>query len=77
MAKTVVAVVGGTGLQGGGVVDALTRAGMFSVRVASRNPAGEAARALAARGVEVVRADLLDAGSLSSAFGGGRMGPSW
>src|SRR5215469_11600998 len=38
MAKKVVAVLGGTGLQGGGVVDALTRAGKFSVRVISRNP---------------------------------------
>ncbi len=70
MAKQVVAVIGGTGLQGGGVVDALLGAGKFAVRVASRNPASDAARALAARGVEVVKADLLDPGSLRSALEG-------
>ena len=55
MTKQVVAVLGGTGLQGGGVVDALMSAGKFAVRVASRNPASDAARALAARGVELSR----------------------
>jgi hypothetical protein len=43
MTKQVVVVLGGTGQQGGGVVDALFGAGRFAVRVASRNPAGEAA----------------------------------
>jgi uncharacterized protein YbjT (DUF2867 family) len=70
MTKQVVVVLGGTGLQGGGVVDALMAAGKFAVRVASRNPASDAARALAARGVEVVRADLLEASSLRSALSG-------
>ena len=70
MTKQVVAVLGGTGLQGGGVVDALMSAGKFAVRVASRNPASDAARALAARGVEVVKADLLDPSSLRSALEG-------
>ena len=32
MTKQVVAVLGGTGLQGGGVVDALIGAGRFAVR---------------------------------------------
>ena len=66
MTKQVIAVLGGTGQQGGGVVDALLGAGKFAVRVASRNPASNAARALAARGVEVVKADLLDPSSLRS-----------
>ena len=70
MTKQVVAVLGGTGQQGGGVVDALLGAGKFAVRVASRNPASDAARALAVRGVEVVRADLLDPSSLRSALAG-------
>ena len=70
MIKQVVAVLGGTGLQGGGVVDALMSAGKFAVRVASRNPASDAARALAARGVEVVKADLLDPSTLRSALEG-------
>ncbi len=70
MTKQIVAVLGGTGRQGGGVVDALIRAGKFAVRVASRNPASDAARALAARGVEVVKADLLDPSSIRSALEG-------
>ena len=64
MTKQVVVVLGGTGQQGGGVVDALLAAGKFAVRVASRNPASGASHALAVRGVDVVKADLLDANSL-------------
>jgi uncharacterized protein YbjT (DUF2867 family) len=70
MTKQVITVLGGTGLQGGGVVDALIGAGKFAVRVASRSPASNASQALAARGVEVVKADLLDPGSLRSALKG-------
>ncbi len=70
MTRKIVTVLGGTGLQGGGVVNALLRAGKFPVRVASRNPASDAARALTARGVEVVKADLLEPGSLRSALDG-------
>ena len=70
MAKQVISVIGGTGLQGGGVVNALLAGGEFTVRVASRNPASDSARALAARGVQVVRADLLDPSSLTAAFEG-------
>lgn len=70
MAKNIISVIGGTGLQGAGVVNALLEKGEFEVRVASRNPASAAARALAVRGVEVVRADLLDPSSLTAAFEG-------
>jgi uncharacterized protein YbjT (DUF2867 family) len=70
MTKQVIAVLGGTGQQGGGVVDALLGAGKFAVRVASRNPASDASQALTARGVEVVKADLLDPSSLRSALKG-------
>jgi uncharacterized protein YbjT (DUF2867 family) len=70
MTKQIVTVLGGTGQQGGGVVDALLGAGKFAVRVVSRNPAGDTARALAARRVEVVKADLLDPSSLRSALKG-------
>ena len=65
MAKPTIAVFGGTGKQGGGVIDALLVSGQFSVRVASRNPGSDAAKALARRGVDVAKADLLDASSLS------------
>lgn len=70
MTKRLIAVVGGTGAQGGGVVDALLKHGGFDVRVASRNPESDGARALAARGVEVVKADLLDPASLVPFFAG-------
>jgi len=70
MAKDIITVIGGTGLQGGGVVEALLARGEFRVRATSRNPASEAARALAARGVEVVQADLLDPTGLVAAFEG-------
>src|SRR5262249_27236574 len=70
MASPVIAVLGGTGAQGGGVVDALLRQGQFRVRVAVRNPASDAAKALARRGVELVRGDLLDVGSLRPVFEG-------
>lgn len=70
MAQQVVSVIGGTGSQGGGVVDALLTQGRFKVRVASRNPTSDGARALSARGVEVVKADLLDPPSLAAAFEG-------
>jgi uncharacterized protein YbjT (DUF2867 family) len=64
MAKPTIAVFGGTGRQGGGVIDALLASGQFSVRVASRNPGSDAVKALARRGVDVAKADLLDAASL-------------
>jgi uncharacterized protein YbjT (DUF2867 family) len=70
MKKDIISVIGGTGQQGGGVVDALLAQGRFKVRAASRNPASDAARALAARDVEVVQADLLDPPSLAAAFDG-------
>jgi uncharacterized protein YbjT (DUF2867 family) len=70
MSKQIITVVGGTGTQGGGVVDALLAAGQFAVRVVSRNPAGASAEALKQRGVEVVKGDLLEPASLRPAFTG-------
>ena len=70
MSKPIIAVVGGTGAQGGGVVDALLQRGRFAVRVLTRNPTSDQARALARRGVEVVVADLNDPSSLPAAFAG-------
>jgi uncharacterized protein YbjT (DUF2867 family) len=70
MAKPVIAVIGGSGKQGGGVADALLRSGKFAVRAVSRNLAGDAAKALIGRGVEVVKGDLLDAASLRLPFEG-------
>ena len=70
MNKLTIAVVGGTGAQGGGVVDALLAARTYNVRVATRNPASDSAKALTKRGIEVKKADLLDPGSLRTLFEG-------
>lgn len=70
MTERIISVVGGTGAQGGGVVDALLAAREFKVRVASRNPSSDAAKALAARGVEVMKADLLEPSSLKAFYDG-------
>src|SRR4051812_44870959 len=70
MTKQTITVVGGTGAQGGGVVDALLASGQYAVRVASRNPASASAQALEKRGVQVVKGDLLEPSSLRAAFEG-------
>ncbi len=70
MNKPIISVIGGTGLQGGGVVNALLAKGEFAVRVASRNPNSDGSRALAARGVEVVKGDLLEPSSLAAVLEG-------
>jgi uncharacterized protein YbjT (DUF2867 family) len=70
MTKQTIAVVGGTGAQGGGVVDALLASGQFAVRVVSRNPASKSAETLEKRGVRVVKGDLLAPSSLRAAFEG-------
>lgn len=70
MTKQVISVIGGTGLQGGGVIDALLAQGTFNVRVASRTPSSDKAKALAARGVQVVKGDLLEPASLDAFFDG-------
>lgn len=60
-----IAVIGATGAQGGGVVQALQRQGHFKVRALTRNP--DKARGL---GDEVVAADLTQPDSLATAFAG-------
>ena len=70
MTRQIITVVGGTGAQGGGVVDALLASGQFAVRVVSRNPASKSAEALEKRGVQVVKGDLLEPSSLRAAFEG-------
>jgi uncharacterized protein YbjT (DUF2867 family) len=64
-----ITVIGSTGQQGSAVIDALLEK-RVRVRAVTRNPNGDKARALAARGVEVVRADLDDANSVRAAFDG-------
>ncbi|KAJ0413467.1 hypothetical protein BJY00DRAFT_296830 [Aspergillus carlsbadensis] len=69
MSKLVV-VVGATGTQGGSVVDALLADPSYRVRGLTRNPQSDNAQALAAKGAEIVTADLNDEPSLVAAFAG-------
>jgi uncharacterized protein YbjT (DUF2867 family) len=70
MTRQTITVVGGTGAQGGGVVDALLASGQYAVRVVSRNPASKSAETLEQRGARVVKGDLLEPSSLHAAFEG-------
>lgn len=54
-----------TACAGGGVVDAFLSAGKWKVRAVTRNSGSEKAKALDARGVEVVEANLSDSASLT------------
>jgi uncharacterized protein YbjT (DUF2867 family) len=71
-ARKIIAVVGATGAQGGGLVRAILndRNGPFVARALTRDINSDKARALAADGAEVVAADLDDLESLKEAFAG-------
>ena len=68
----IIAVVGSTGAQGGGLVKAILAdpAGGFAARAITRDVNSDKARALAALGAEVVAADVDDEKSLERAFAG-------
>ena len=70
--KKIIAIVGATGAQGGGLARAILDDpdGGFAVRAITRNVGSDKAKALAARGAEVVAADLDDEASLERAFQG-------
>src|SRR5690348_10399652 len=70
--KKVIAVVGATGSQGGGLVRAILNDpnGGFSARAITRNPSSAAAKALAELGAEVVAAGVDDRESMRRAFEG-------
>ena len=72
MGQPIIAVTGATGAQGGGLVRAILAdpEQRFAVRAITRNPDSDSAKALAAQGCEVVRADLDDVDSLRAAFAG-------
>ena len=70
MSKKIVSVVGATGTQGGSIVDTLLEEGKYSLRAITRNPDSAKAKSLAARGIEVVKADVNDLDSLKNAFHG-------
>jgi uncharacterized protein YbjT (DUF2867 family) len=70
--KRIIAVIGATGAQGGGLVRAILAdpQGGFTARAITRDPNSEAAKALAAAGAEVVAGDVDDVESLTRAFAG-------
>jgi uncharacterized protein YbjT (DUF2867 family) len=70
--KKIIAVVGATGQQGGGLARAILDdpAGQFAVRAITRRPDSEAAKALAERGAVVVTADVDAEASLTKALQG-------
>src|SRR5215469_2893759 len=70
--KKVIAVVGATGAQGGGLVRSILndRNGPFKVRALTRDVRSDKARALAAFGAELVKGDVDDVESLKRAFAG-------
>ncbi len=70
--KKIIAVVGATGAQGGGLARAILSdpAGGFTARALARDPNSEKARELAKLGAEVVAADVDDLKSLKRAFHG-------
>ncbi|HZR47580.1 MAG TPA: NmrA/HSCARG family protein [Candidatus Manganitrophaceae bacterium] len=70
--KKIIAVVGATGAQGGGLVRAILndKGGGFAARAITRNVNSDKAKALAALGVEVVAADIDNLESVRKAFQG-------
>ncbi|WP_328523539.1 NmrA/HSCARG family protein [Kribbella sp. NBC_00359] len=70
--KKLIAVVGATGAQGGGLARAILDdpSHEFAVRALTRNPDSAKAKELAAAGAEVVAADLDDEASVRAAFDG-------
>lgn len=68
--KTIIAVVGATGAQGGGLVRAIMSEpnSGFTVRALTRDINGDKAKELARMGAEVVQADVHDPDSIQRAF---------
>jgi uncharacterized protein YbjT (DUF2867 family) len=69
MSGKLVLVTGATGQQGGAVARELL-AGGYKVRAMTRKPDGDAAKALASAGAEIVKGDLDDAASVTAALKG-------
>jgi len=66
----IITVVGATGAQGKGVVDALLKNGKWAVRALTRSVDSAAAKSLKSRGVEVVAADWTKSEDMDRAFKG-------
>ena len=70
--KKIIAVLGATGSQGGGLANTILSdpSGGFAVRAITRKTDGDKAKALASKGAEIVKGDLDDVESLKKAFAG-------
>ncbi|KAK2470195.1 hypothetical protein H9L39_18343 [Fusarium oxysporum f. sp. albedinis] len=68
MSSKLIVVLGATGNQGGSVADVYFNELGYKVRAVTRNPSSAKAQALAARGAEVVQADLDSPATLQAAF---------
>ena len=68
--KRKILVTGATGGQGGSVTRHLLRRGTFDVRAMTRNPDSDKAAELKKMGVEVVKGDMDDVGSMEKAMRG-------
>ena len=70
--KKIIAVLGATGSQGGGLCRAILAdpSGGFACRAVTRDPSKDKAKALATTGAQVVKADLDDVESLKKACAG-------
>ena len=70
--KKIITVFGATGAQGGSLARAILNDpnSEFAVRAVTRDPQSEKAKALAAKGAEIVQADIDDAASLKAALKG-------
>ena len=70
--KKIIAVVGATGAQGGGLVRAILKdpSSDFVVRAITRDPSTDAAKTLAALGADLVAADIENEDSLTNALKG-------
>jgi uncharacterized protein YbjT (DUF2867 family) len=66
--EKLIVILGATGNQGGSVAQVFLQEPEWRVRAVTRNPASAKAQDLAARGAEVVQADLDSPSTLSSAF---------
>lgn len=70
MSQKLVTIVGATGQQGQAVIAAFSDTKNFRIRGLTRNPNSAPAKALAAQGIEVVKADINDLDSITAAFEG-------
>lgn len=70
--KKVIAVVGATGAQGGGLARAILSdtSSDFAVRALTRDPSSDKAKALSELGAEVVEANIDEEGTVANAFAG-------